>query len=245
MEAARAALPELDLVDHEAPAAPEAAGAARRGRRTGRRSSSDPPVEVGAVGDHRRSAATPTPRSGCRAAATAKYSSLSASARPLDRSAHAHLAVQVEPGEHAGGPRVGAELAALRAVVVGVEHERRRSSMPRTSTNRASGRPSASGGRQDHRVGLGDPGRCWRRRTSAATARSGRRRRRPTSSPAVSYWTRRAPQLVGGRSCAGSMRVDAADVRAQGRRARRPSRRPGGSSRRSPPTPAARRAPTR
>ena len=41
----------------------------------------------------------------------------------LDRAAQTDLAVQVEPGEHRRGVRVGGELAALDAVEVGVEDE--------------------------------------------------------------------------------------------------------------------------
>ena len=132
-------------------------------------------VELGAAGEHLALRRRPRPDLAV-AGREAKYSSLSA-ADALDRAAHADLAVQVEPGEDAGGPRVGDELAALGAVVVGVEHE---AAVVDAAHEHEPGVGHAVGvgGRHDHCVGLGAPRPSWRPRTSDATARTGRRRRR-------------------------------------------------------------------
>ena len=247
VEAARAALPELDLVDAEAPAAPEAgprhvaagelgvrrrrcAGRGRRGRRAP------------------RSAATPTPRSGCRAGARrSRRRSRRRSTRSIGPRTRTWRCRSSQANTPA--PRgLAVDLAALRAVVVGVEHEaraRRRRGRARSGRRAGRRRRPWPGPSRSARSTPADAGVVVPR---AATARSGRRRRRrrrarPSRTARGGRTARRrrrrhdqsrsamrsAPRMYG---CS-----DLGD--------QRPSRRAGGSSRRSPPTPGARRAPSR
>ena len=139
----------------------------------------------------RRSAATPRRRSGCRGAGREVGVALGVVDRARPSRAPAPGGAGRASANTAAAARVGVELAALDAVVVGVEHEAERSSAPRTSTTRASGWPSAptvasviAFGSVTPAVAASAYQRCHCSSGSAATS--------ATSRPAVSYWTRRA-----------------------------------------------------
>ena len=115
VQAARAALPELDRVRHEAPAAP-----VRRARDLVDGGEASPRTRRRGASSAARSASTcdcgeaHAPICDARGR-VAKYASLSASATPLDRADDAHLAMQLQPGEQHRRPAGRAASCALLA----------------------------------------------------------------------------------------------------------------------------------
>ena len=122
VQPARPALPELGRLDDQPPAAPErrtrhvATGEALRCTSARRRSSSARSASTSLCGDAQAARLTLSWPAGEVVIALVVVDT-------LDVAPQADLAVQLEPGEDGGGVRVGVELAALGAAVVGEEHD--------------------------------------------------------------------------------------------------------------------------
>ena len=104
VEAARAALPELEHVGDAAATRPSAAGGARRTSANRSSTAATQALELGAVGDHlalrrRPRADLARPRAGGEVGVALGV------VEPLDVPAHPNLAVQIEPAEDAPTPR--------------------------------------------------------------------------------------------------------------------------------------------
>ena len=250
MEPARAALPELHS---STPSRQPPQNGGRGTSPTGELGldGGDAPVEVGAVGEHL--ALRRRPRADLAVARAARRSRRRSRRRRPARSAPRTRTWRCRSSQaNTPAPRgLASSWRLFGAVVVGEEHEPAVvDAADEHDTGRRAGR-RASTVASDHRVRLGRPRPSWRRRTTRRHCSIGSAATSATSSPAVSYCTRRANSSAATSSDHGHRRQRrrcASAPRMYGRSTSgitRPSRRAGGSSRRSPPRPAARRAPSR